>query len=185
MTLARPMFPPVDSSRRGFLAQAAVVAAGGAALGMALPLPVSAGDSQRVPDPILAAIEAHRAAAAVALAVIGRLAVFERQLQAADRLQTKSRLLDELRQGEEIEAALDQAHHAEQVAAYALLDDNPTTLAGVIALLTYATEYDDATDGMGWPCDVEPAEERGNRTWQYFVIANLVDILPKLMPASA
>src|SRR3954471_15441821 len=50
------------SSRRGFLAQAAGVAAGGAALGMALPLPTGAEPLQRVPDPILEAIERHRSA---------------------------------------------------------------------------------------------------------------------------
>ena len=54
----------VDPSRRGFLAQAAVVAAGGAALGVALPLPVSAGGAERVLDPTFALIEAHRAAEA-------------------------------------------------------------------------------------------------------------------------
>ena len=54
---------PVDPSRRGFLAQAAVVAAGGAALGVALPLPVIPSEaSERFPDPILAAIERHRTA---------------------------------------------------------------------------------------------------------------------------
>jgi hypothetical protein len=56
-----PTNTPIDTTRRRFLAQAAVVAAGGAAIGVALPLPVSAGDSQRVPDPIYAAIERHRA----------------------------------------------------------------------------------------------------------------------------
>src|SRR5882757_3885718 len=53
---------PADSTRRRFLSQAAAVAAGGAAVGMALPLPVSAGDSGRVPDPIFAAIDRHRRA---------------------------------------------------------------------------------------------------------------------------
>jgi len=52
----------LDPSRRGFLARAAAVAASGAALGMALPLPVSAETPERVPDPILEVIERHRRA---------------------------------------------------------------------------------------------------------------------------
>src|SRR6267142_6940590 len=35
MTIARPMFPPVDSTRRCFLSQAAGLAAGGTALALA------------------------------------------------------------------------------------------------------------------------------------------------------
>ena len=57
-----PTNTPIDTTRRRFLSQAAAAAAGGAAVGMALPLPVFAKDSQRVPDPILEAIEAHKAA---------------------------------------------------------------------------------------------------------------------------
>src|SRR6266850_8549082 len=80
MTLARPMFPPVDSSRRGFLAQAAAVAAGGAAVGMALPLPVSAEDYGRVPDPILGLIEAHKAAHAVVCSAFDAVSAVEEEL---------------------------------------------------------------------------------------------------------
>jgi hypothetical protein len=66
MTLERPMFPPVDPTRRRFLSQAAIVAAaGGAALGAGLPLPAPAA----TPDPIFAAIERHRAAYATMQAV--------------------------------------------------------------------------------------------------------------------
>ncbi|MEH2537076.1 MULTISPECIES: hypothetical protein [unclassified Bradyrhizobium] len=72
-----------------------------------------------------------------------------------------------------IEAALDQAWGDEQDAAYELLKIDPTTPAGVIALLTYACDYDDATHGMGWPQDVWADD--------LFVAAGLVDILPKLM----
>ncbi|KRR22281.1 hypothetical protein [Bradyrhizobium retamae] len=81
-----------------------------------------------------------------------------------------------------IETALDQAWGVEQDAAYELLKIDPTTPAGVIALLTYACDYDEATHGMGWPQDVRANDLSGTRTWQYFVIAGLVDILPKPMP---
>ena len=52
-----------QSSRRGFLVQAAVVAAGGAAIGAgcrASYRPLTAQSSAADADPILAAIEAHR-----------------------------------------------------------------------------------------------------------------------------
>ena len=59
---------PSQSSRRGFLVQAAGVAAAGAALGAGLPLPASSSATplslDAEADPIFAAIEAHRAAIA-------------------------------------------------------------------------------------------------------------------------
>ena len=72
----------VDPSRRGFLVQAAVVAAGGAAIGMSLPLPVSAGGAERVPDPIHAAIEAHKAVYADFWRAIDALCALERGIMA-------------------------------------------------------------------------------------------------------
>lgn len=89
----------LDSSRRGFFAQAAAVAAGGAAVGVALPVPVSAKDSGRVPHPILAAIEAHKAAHAGVTAAVGRHSVPEREMQANGRLGRANE--DERRQEEE------------------------------------------------------------------------------------
>jgi hypothetical protein len=91
-------------------------------------------------------------------AVQRRMGALEDELQAKGRLQTERRLEDERRRGEEIEAALDQAWGVEQAAAYELLNVEPTTMAGVIALLTYACDYDDATHGMGWPEDIECEE---------------------------
>jgi hypothetical protein len=178
--------PPTNtSSRRNFLAQAAVVAAGGAALGVVLPLPVSAGDSLRVPDPILAAIETHKAAAAATEAAHKRLSAFENELADNERLQRDRRHEDETRRGEEIEAAIEEAFHTEEVAAYELLNVDPTTMAGVVALLTYACDHDDAAHGMGWPEAIACEEAKDTRSWQYFLIANLVEILPGLMAGRA
>ena len=73
----------------------------------------------------------------------------------------------------------------EEVAAYALLDVKPTTMAGVVALLTYDIDHDDAANGMGWPEAIGIADEPGSRSWQYFLIQNLTEILPKLVPVSA
>jgi hypothetical protein len=65
MTIERPMFPPVDPTRRHFLSQAAGVAAGGTVLALAIPAPAAAnaprGRSAN-PDPVFGLIEAHRTA---------------------------------------------------------------------------------------------------------------------------
>ncbi|WFU13529.1 hypothetical protein [Bradyrhizobium sp. CB3481] len=79
------------------------------------------------------------------------MAALEDELQATGRLQTERRLEDERQRGEEIQEALNEAWHVEQDAPYELLNIDPTTAAGVIALLTYATDFDDAMYGMGWP----------------------------------
>ena len=69
MTIARPMFPPVDSTRRRFLSHAAGVAAGGTALALAT---MSATADAAAPvaslapsgvDPIFALIEEYRSTA--------------------------------------------------------------------------------------------------------------------------
>ncbi|MCK1639591.1 hypothetical protein IVA95_18710 [Bradyrhizobium sp. 157] len=131
-------------------------------------------------DPIFAAIEAHKAAAAGAEAVQRQYSDFENELADNERLQRDRRLKDETRRGQEIEAALKQAWHVEQCAAYDLLNVDPTTMAGVVALLAYSEEHDDANCGMGWPDDIHCEELKGNRTWRYFLINNLIEVLPKL-----
>jgi hypothetical protein len=86
------------------------------------------------------------------------LAGFLRRLQAHGRLRRDDRLEDETRRGEEIETAIQEAFHFEEVAAYELLDVDPTTPAGVVALLVYAIEHDDANSGMGWPDSIGLAD---------------------------
>jgi hypothetical protein len=51
---------PVDQTRRGFLSNAASIAAGGTVLAMATTHPAPAIASQRVPDPIFARIATHK-----------------------------------------------------------------------------------------------------------------------------
>jgi hypothetical protein len=121
MTIERPMFPPVDPSRRGFLAQAAAVAAGGAALGVAIPLPGSAEATERVPDPILAAIEEHRKADAAHLAAI----------KEADRL------------GAAYESITEQPCDDENEAFEILLGTAATTVAGLSAKISYLREIEE------------------------------------------
>jgi hypothetical protein len=173
---------PADTSRRGFLAQAAGVAAGGAALGAGLPLPAPAATPEGVPDPILAAIKAHKAARAGMIAAVHRHTLFERELVADKRLARATRLEDDEQREEEIEAAIDAAADVEREAACALLEAGPTTMAGVIALLSYAHVAD--TDGMGWPDDLYFNDKPlGTRSWHYFLIENLLEILPRFVLA--
>jgi len=151
---------------------------------MALPLPVSAGDSGRVPDPIFAAIEAHKAACVVVIAAVGRYSVFEHELQANARLRKDARLEDERRQGEEIEAAIDQAWDAVTGAACVLVDEAPTTMAGVLALLAYASAVD--TDGEGWPRELDEDDGEGcviTRSWHFYLVERLIETLPGLVSA--
>jgi hypothetical protein len=72
-------------------------------------------------------------------------------------------------------------------AACGLLGVQPITLAGAIAWLVHARDYDDATYGMGWPTDLVDADWRegraagcleDTRSWQYFLIAYLIEDLP-------
>src|SRR5882757_8551269 len=117
-----------STRRRDFLALTAAVAT---TVMAARPALASPRDSQRVPDPILAAIETHKAAAAATVAAHKRFSAFENELADNERLQRDRRHDDETRQGEEIETAIEEAFHMEAVAAYALLDITPTTVAGV------------------------------------------------------
>jgi hypothetical protein len=123
MTIERPMFPPVDPSRRGFLAQAAVVAAGGAALGVALPLPVSATE----PDPVFAAIERYKVLSAEYTVAVDRRAPLEDDdpdlLEAEDETSRTSTALFE---------QMD-----------VIFTFRPSTVAGVAALLKYISTLED------------------------------------------
>jgi hypothetical protein len=77
---------PAVSTRRRFLSQAAGVAAGGAVLGMALPMPVPAAALERVPDPILEAIEEHKKARSALREAEAAHALAEREMQASGAL---------------------------------------------------------------------------------------------------
>jgi hypothetical protein len=112
---------PADPSRRGFLAQAAV------ALGAALPLPVSAGDAERVPDPIYAAIEKHRQAVAAHDATTAIRAAFN-DVKLNDERRTQLAVL---------EAAVDGAWDRLDEAGTTLVNTDPTTLAGILAVCRY------------------------------------------------
>jgi hypothetical protein len=192
MTLERPMFPPRDHSRRGFLSQAASVAVGGAvlALGTVPPRPAmaapasplaAANASPATADPIFAAIEAHRAAHAVVCTAVDTVSAREVHLrEEGKRMGTPER--DDDAQLQEHEAILSLAFRAEDVAACVLVDERPTTMAGVMALLQYAITAD--IDGEGWPSDLV-SDDGDERSWQFFLLTSLVEVLPGLVPVAS
>jgi hypothetical protein len=106
---------PVDQTRRRFLSTAAGIAAGGAALALAIP-PASA-----AADPVFALIDAHRAAD------VGLLAVLAEQV----RLEALGH------EDADVEVGTGAAHAVEWDAMADLIDAVPVTLAGVMASLTY------------------------------------------------
>jgi hypothetical protein len=107
------------------------------------PLPVRAGDSQRVPDPIRAAIEAHKAARAVVYSAVSAVAAIEREITGAGVKLSAAGGNDA--RLESCEDALHRAFEAETDAACVLITERPTTMAGVLALLAHANAAD--TDG--------------------------------------
>jgi hypothetical protein len=131
MTIERPMFPPVDQTRRRFLAVAAVgsmVGAGSLAFAAAAPNDVPQAVTNASPspvqrDPMFGMIEAHRKA--------------DRDHEAA---------LDEQDRLERIgdDAAADLAAEASCHAAFkafdALLSAAATTVPGILAQLAYLQE---------------------------------------------
>jgi hypothetical protein len=138
----------VDSTRRTFLVQAAAVGAGAATLGAALPLPGSAVSAGQAPDPILDAIQAHKAAYAAYGAAID---------QEVD---------------DDDESTLRASMEADRI-AIELLSIVPTTAAGLIAIVEYAVTHD--VDGAHWPEGLEDEDTLGRpRSWQHFLLQNVV-----------
>jgi hypothetical protein len=165
---------PVDSTRRRFMSQAASIAAGSAVLAVGATIPAPAQALQRLPDPILAAIEAHKAARIVVYSAVDAVSDREKQLKAEGKLRDK----DDARL-EECQTVLSRAFDAETDAAIALLSEPPATMAGVIALLQYAVAAD--TDGEGWPRELESDGRTRSRSWQFFLIEMLADVLPGMV----
>lgn len=181
MTLQRPMFPPVDPTRRRFLSQAAAATAGGGVLAMtgiapaiSAPVPSSeaAGPSPGSADPIFEAIEAHKTTCAT-------LHVELNQHIALERIGIKGRV-SAAHDGElaECEARMDTAFDVQTYAACALVNVKPTTGPGVMALLQYAIDAD--TDGEMWPDLLPDQTSKRALPWHRFLIETLVDVLPEM-----
>ncbi len=118
MTIERPMFPPVDPTRRHFLS---VAAAGAAALTLA---PARAAPAA---DPIYAAIELHRVCALKHAAAWGVRARFN-DCRMNDEQKRQLRILEDA-----IEAAWEPC----EAAGIDLINTAPTTRAGMVAAIRY------------------------------------------------
>ena len=79
----------------------------------------------------------------------------------------------------ECERAVVRAWEAETDAACALIRTRPTTLAGVIALLQYANAAD--VDGETWPRDNLVSDDGTTRSWHYFLVEMLAEVLPEFV----
>jgi hypothetical protein len=163
--------PPLNTptSRRRFLSATATLAAGSAALGLAIP-PAFATD-----DPIFIAIVTHKAAFARVMAAIDIEQAVEASIPKEMRLQiheTDERWLESRK-------AVSAAWEAEGDAAIELVNVYPTTMAGVMALLEYAISDD--TDAETWPQDLLSDDGETGGSWHHFLIRNLTEILPGLL----
>jgi hypothetical protein len=147
--------PPTNTptSRRRFLSTAATLAAGGAALGLAIPPALATN------DPIFVAIDAHRVA-------------FERVVASIDAEGIDPRSIESRK-------ATSAAWEAEEDAAIELVSVRPETMAGVVALLNYAIAAD--RDGETWPPELLSDDGKTVRSWHHFLIQNLTEILPDLL----
>jgi hypothetical protein len=181
-----PTNTSVDTSRRGFFAQAAVVVAGGAALGAALPLPLSAATSQGGPDPILAAIEVHRTAAAAIKPILDTQSALERNLPREKRQSNVDAWEEKIVETDDprwidAERAVHDAFDTETDAAIDLLNIHPTTMHGLIALLQYAVAAD--IDGVSFPEGLMSDDGKRSRSWQQFLLENIAEVLPDMVSA--
>jgi hypothetical protein len=162
-----------NTTRRGFLSTAAALAASAA-----VAIPANAANALGA-DPILAAIEAHRAARLAFENAVSRGSALEQELP---REKTRSwitvweeeivetddpRWIDSVRE-------VNRASDAATDAAYALANVAPTTMAGVVSLLQYAISIRPEE----WPEGVESDDDTETRPWHYFLIETLIAVLP-------
>jgi hypothetical protein len=124
-------------------------------------------------------IDAHKAARAVVYSAIDAVSAAEQELKGRGLRPTCVR--EDSPRLDACEDALSQAFNAETDAACVLVSVLPTTIAGVLALLQYANIAD--TDGEGWPCDLQSDDGSKARSWHYFLIENLMEILPAMVSA--
>ncbi|WP_028345997.1 hypothetical protein [Bradyrhizobium murdochi] len=134
------------------------------------PLPGSSAAAGQALDPILGAIEAHKAAHAKVVSWVDRYGKLESELPAERRRSD----IDNIVETDdpiwiEAERELGQAWNAETDAAWALLEVLPSTREGLQTLIEHAVSY----DGQ-WPDD-----------WQVGLLENIAEALPELWQEGA
>jgi hypothetical protein len=120
---------------------------------LVLPVAVTAGSHGTIgceePDPIFAAIEAHRQA-----------------------------FID---WGNGSDENIERLGDIEKEALYALLDETPTTLAGVVALSRYSAELTALFNRTGWDRPVtHPDDEERSVEWSYYIHRHVADAVLNL-----
>jgi hypothetical protein len=171
MTIERPMFPPVDPTRRRFLITAAagsIVGAGSLAAAAAAPNDVPAAVTtprHSRPDPALVLI---------AEKLVADLAHGE-AIDAQDEADERSGFHSD--ESSEADDRCLVACRAVNAIDWKLATTPPTTLAGVAAVLRFANEIEDG--GMEWPkTDVVGAEG-----WHYQLRATMAVAIEALIKA--
>jgi hypothetical protein len=166
---------PVDPTRRKFLivsAVASVVSSGTlAAATMATNIPQATPATMPslavMPDPAFALIAAMRAAHAAHGEACGALA------EAEERYGFNSA------EAEDVYERGGAACHASYAAAWSLATTPPTTLAGIIAVLRFANQFED--EGMEWP----DTDTIGPDGWHYQLRATMAAAIEALIKAQA
>src|SRR3954451_1367484 len=169
----KSMTSPTNTTRRGFLSTAAALAASAA-----VAIPANAANALGA-DPILAAIEAHKAARLAFENAFNRsctldeelphektrswVTVWEEEIVETD----DARWIDSVRE-------VHRTSDAETDAACALASVAPTTMAGVVGLLQYAISINPEE----WPEGVQSDDDTETRPWHYFLIETLIAVLP-------
>jgi hypothetical protein len=162
-----------NTTRRGFLSTAAALGASAA-----VAIPANAANVFGA-DPILEAIELHKAARLAFEGAFSRSCALEQELP---REKTRSWIVD---WEEEIVETDDprwidsvrEVHCTSEAAtdaSYALANVPPTTMAGVVGLLQYAISFPPEE----WPEGVASDEDTETRPWHYFLIETLIAVLP-------
>jgi hypothetical protein len=147
--------PPVDPTRRHLL----TVAAGGA---VAAAIPTTALAAFPAPDPIFALIATKRAADVAHGSAIDALTEAENRYGVGSAEENDAYE----RSGPPCRAAYD--------ACWPLATTPPTTLAGVVAVLRFANEIEDA--GMEWP----DSDAIGPEGWHYQLRATMATAIEAL-----
>ena len=114
------------------------------------------------PDPIFAAIAAHRKAEAA----------FSSAVKAADYGPKPHR------NQKKLDAAINATDTAAENAAIAILDTKPTTIAGIVAVMEYAAAYTQC--GARWPHLLQYPPKKYGETFEAGLFARLAKTLKKI-----
>ena len=154
--MSKAASPSIKLTRRTAIAAIAAMSA-----------PARAAPSRLAPDPVFAAIAAHKGA----YVRLDQSCRHVSRLEGAIPKERRQEWFDEDREqdiGADDDprwttalAAQRAAFDAETQAAWVLAHARPASLAGVAALLRYAAEYED--EGSDWPCD--PQTPDGEEEW--------------------